>query len=87
MLHTEYPDFQPPTDGRGQCLLVWDRHLRGTREIPEVPADVRQLAATLDVTLTGSEPVGVVEAPLRFDPRRVRRVHYILRPDGAGQCR
>ncbi len=87
VLHTEYPDFQPPTDGRGQCLLVWDRHLRGTRGIPEVPEDVRQLAATLDVTLIASEPVGVVEAPLRFDPRRVRRVHYILRPDGTGRCR
>jgi 4-amino-4-deoxy-L-arabinose transferase-like glycosyltransferase len=87
VLHTEYPDFQPPRHGRDQCLLVWDRRLRGSRDNPQVPEDVRSLAAALEVPLTGSERVGVVEVPLRFDRRNVRRVHYILRPDGAGRCR
>jgi hypothetical protein len=55
--------------------------------VTEVPEDVQALAAALDVPLTGSDRPGVIEAPLRFDPRRVRRVHYILYPEGAGRCR
>jgi hypothetical protein len=87
VLHTEYPEFQPPATGGGQCLLVWDRPGRDSHGVTEVPEDVQALAAALDVPLTGSDRPGVIEAPLRFDPRRVRRVHYILYPEGAGRCR
>jgi 4-amino-4-deoxy-L-arabinose transferase-like glycosyltransferase len=89
VLHTEYPGFVPPAGAPGQCLLVWDRHLgRGDGARPDAPpADVLQLAAALDVALTGTEPVGVVEAPYLYDRARIRRVHYILFPDGAGRCR
>ena len=89
VLHTEYPDFRPLPGAPGQCLLVWDRHRRGRGgdAAPGPPDDVQRLAATLGVALTGSEPVGVVEAPFRFAPARVRRVYYVIFPDGAGQCR
>ena len=90
VLHTEYPEFMPPAGSPGQCLLVWDRHQgrRGDGAQPSAPPeDVRGLAAALGVELTGSEPVGVVEAPFLHNPTRVRRVYYILFPDGAGRCR
>ena len=89
VLHTEYPDFLPAAGSPGQCLVTWDRH-RGEGDNPDTPLppdDVQRLAATLGVALTGSEPVGVVEAPFLFDPARVQRVYYILFPDGAGRCR
>jgi hypothetical protein len=84
-LHTEYPDFLPPARATGQCLLIWDRHRRENASGP--PEDVQRLAAALGVTLTGAEPVGVVEAPFLFNPARTRRVSYLLFPDGAGRCR
>jgi 4-amino-4-deoxy-L-arabinose transferase-like glycosyltransferase len=89
VLHTEYPDFQPPAGEPGQCLLVWDRHRRdrGRPDAAGPPEDVRRLAARLGVTLVGSEPAGVVEAPLLYDRRHVRRVFYVLLSDGAGRCR
>jgi 4-amino-4-deoxy-L-arabinose transferase-like glycosyltransferase len=89
VLHTEYPRFMPPGRGDGQCLLVWDRQRgeRGDRDTPAIPDDLRALAARLDVPLTGAEPVGVVAAPFRFDPRHVRRAYYVLLPDGSGHCR
>ena len=89
LLHTEYLDFQPTGEGSGQCLLVWDRHRvrRGSPEESGPPEDVRRYAAALEVELTGSEPVGMVEAPSLFDAQRIRRVYYILLPDGAGRCR
>jgi 4-amino-4-deoxy-L-arabinose transferase-like glycosyltransferase len=89
VLHTEYPDFLPVAEGSGQCLLVWDRHRGKQGDADEVgpPDDVRRYAATLDVELTGSEPVGVVEAPFLYDALRIRRVDYLLLPDGAGRCR
>ncbi len=89
VLHTEYPDFAPPGRGGGQCLLTWDRRRgeRGDSDTPDMPDDLRALAAALGVPLAGSELVGVVEAPLRFDPRHVRRVYYVLLADGAGRCR
>jgi hypothetical protein len=89
VLHTEYLDFRPPPGSAGQCLIVWDRHRRwrGGPAAPGPPEDVQRLAAALGVALTGSEPVGVVEAPFRFAPAQVRRVYYILFPEGAGQCR
>jgi hypothetical protein len=90
VLHTEYPEFLPPAGSPGQCLVVWDRHQgrRGDSAQPSAPPeDVRGLAAALGVELTGSEPVGVVEAPFLHNPTRVRRVYYILFPDGAGRCR
>jgi 4-amino-4-deoxy-L-arabinose transferase-like glycosyltransferase len=90
VLHTEYPDFLPPAGRPGQCLLVWDRHQRRRDDGAQPaapPEDLQQLAAALDVDLTGSEPVGVIEAPFLYNPTRIRRVHYILLPDGAGRCR
>jgi Dolichyl-phosphate-mannose-protein mannosyltransferase len=90
VLHTEYPDFLPPAGRPGQCLLVWDRHQRPRSDGAQPaapPEDVQQLAASLDVGLTGSEPVGMVDAPLLYNPTRVRRVYYILLPEGAGRCR
>jgi 4-amino-4-deoxy-L-arabinose transferase-like glycosyltransferase len=89
VLHTEYPEFRPPPREPGQCLLVWDRHRRESGRPAPVgpPEDVRRLAAGLGVALTGSERVGVVEAPLLFDPQHVRRVYYVLFPDGARGCR
>ena len=89
MSHTEYPDFQPPDPGDGQCLLTWDRQ-RGEREdrdTPGMPDDLRALVAGLAVPLTGSERVGVVAAPFRFDPRHVRRVYYVLLSSRPGHCR
>jgi 4-amino-4-deoxy-L-arabinose transferase-like glycosyltransferase len=87
VLHTEYPDFRPPGEGTGQCLLAWDQHGHGRAAAPEIPKDVQRLAATLGVVLTGSERIQVVEAPLRFDRRHIRRVSYLLLPDGVGYCR
>jgi 4-amino-4-deoxy-L-arabinose transferase-like glycosyltransferase len=89
VLHTEYPDFQPAGGGAGQCLLVWDRQRsrRGSPQEVGPPEDVRRYAAALDVGLTGAEPVGVAEAPFLFDAQRIRRVYFILLPDGAGRCR
>ena len=89
VLHTEYPSFLPAATGEGQCLLVWDRQRgdRGDRNTPAMPDDVRALAAGLGVPLTGSERVDVAVAPLRFDPRHVRRVYYVLLSDGSGRCR
>jgi 4-amino-4-deoxy-L-arabinose transferase-like glycosyltransferase len=89
LLHTEYPDFRPARAGDGQCLLTWDRRRgeRGERDTPAMPDDLRALAAALGVPLAGSEPIGVVEAPFRFDRRYVRRVYYVLFPEGAGTCR
>jgi 4-amino-4-deoxy-L-arabinose transferase-like glycosyltransferase len=84
VLHTEYPDFQPARAGDGQCLLVWDRQGRDPGRMPD---DLRALAAPLGVPLDGAAPVGVVEAPLRFDPRHVRRTYFVLFPEGAGHCR
>jgi hypothetical protein len=52
-----------------------------------MPDDVRAVAAALDVPVSGLEPVGLVEAPYRFDRRHVRRVYYVLFPEGAGGCR
>jgi 4-amino-4-deoxy-L-arabinose transferase-like glycosyltransferase len=86
VLHTEYPDFQPPRTGDGQCLLVWDRP-RGDRGSGAMPADLGALADDLGVRLAGSEPVGVIEAPFRFDRRHLRRTYYVLLPGGAGRCR
>jgi hypothetical protein len=89
VLHTEYPDFRPPGRGSRQCLLVWDRHRGeiGDRDTPEMPDDLRAFATALRIRLRGTEPVGVVEAPFHFDPAHVRRVHYILIPQGQGWCR
>ena len=83
------PGLPAAPRGPGQCLLVWDRHRRGRGgdAAPGPPEDVQRLAATLGVALTGSEPVGAVEAPFRFAPARVRRVYYVIFPDGAGHCR
>ena len=47
---------------------------------PGLPRTSGALAAGLGVGLTGSERVGVVEAPLLFDPQHVRRVYYVLFP-------
>jgi 4-amino-4-deoxy-L-arabinose transferase-like glycosyltransferase len=85
VLHTEYPDFQPPSTGDGQCLLVWDRQ-RGDRDTGAMPADLRALADRLGVPLVDTAPVGAIEAPFRFDRRHVRRTHYLLLP-GTGRCR
>ena len=52
VLHTEYPDFEPPRAGDGQCLLVWDRQ-RGDRDPVAMPADLRALADGLGVPLAG----------------------------------
>jgi hypothetical protein len=89
VLHTEYVDFRPPGRGNDQCLLVWDRERGevGDRDTPEMPEDLRAFAAGLRIRLNGTEPVGVIEAPFRFDPRHVRRVHYVLLPRGQGWCR
>ena len=89
VLHTEYPEFQPRGEGSGQCLLVWDRHrrARGAAGTATLPEDVERLAASLGVSLTGSERAGVVEAPFHFDGRHVHRVDYVLLPEGAGRCR
>jgi 4-amino-4-deoxy-L-arabinose transferase-like glycosyltransferase len=89
VLHTEYPDFRPPGRGNDQCLLVWDRQRGeiGDQDTPEMPEDLRALAAILRTRLKGTEPVGVIEAPFRFDPRHVRRVYYVLLPRGQGWCR
>ena len=88
VLHTEYPDFQPARAGDGQCLLVWDR--RGS-DPERIPDDLRALAATLGVPFDGAAPagprVGIIEAPLRFDRRHIRRTYFVLLPDGAGRCR
>jgi hypothetical protein len=84
VLHTEYPDFRPRGEGAGQCLLAWDRHRRGR---PGMPEDVQQLAAALGVVLTGSERIEAVDAPMRFDRRQVRRMSYLLFPEGSGHCR
>lgn len=89
VLQTDYPEYRPPDRGDGQCLLTWDRRrgTRGDRNTPEPPDELRDLAVRLGVTLTGSERVGVVDAPFLFDRRRVRRVYYVLFPDGVGRCR
>jgi hypothetical protein len=89
VLHTEYVDFRPPGRGNDQCLLVWDRERGevGDRDTPEMPEDLRAFAAVLRIRLEGTEPVGVIEAPFRFDPRHVRRVYYVLLPRGQGWCR
>ncbi len=89
VLHTEYPDFRPPGRGNDQCLLVWDRQRGeiGDQDTPEMPEDLRTLAAVLRIRLRGTEPVGVIEAPFRFDSRHVRRVYYVLLPRGQGWCR
>ena len=89
VLHTEYPEFLPPAENPGQCLLVWDRHQRRRDEGQPAapPEEVRRLAASLGVRLTGAELVGVVEAPFFHNPTRVRHVYYILFPDGTGRCR
>jgi hypothetical protein len=89
VLHTEYPDFRPPGRESRQCLLVWDRQRGeiGDRDTPEMPDDLRAFAAALRIRLRGTEPVGVVEAPFHFDRVHVRRVHYILIPQGQGWCR
>jgi hypothetical protein len=67
---------------------VWDRPA-GSAGGP--PDDLRALAAALGAPLAGSlpadPPIGVIEAPLRFDPRHVRRVYYVLYADGVGHCR
>ncbi len=79
VLHTEYPEFLLLAGPPGQCLLVWDRHQRRRGEDTQPaapPEDVRRLAASLDVGLSGSEPVGVVEAPFLHNPTRVRHVHW-----------
>jgi hypothetical protein len=52
-----------------------------------MPADLRALADGLGVPFSGSEPIGVVEAPFRFDRQHVRRTYYVLLPAGAGRCR
>jgi hypothetical protein len=82
-------DFRPPGRGNDQCLLVWDRERGevGDRDTPEMPEDLRAFAAVLRIRLKGTEPVGVIEAPFRFDPRHVRRVYYVLLPRGQGWCR
>lgn len=87
VLHVEYADFQPPAIGGGQCLLVWTpRHL-APDAAPRVPDDLRALAAAVGVPLTGSEIPETLAAPFHRDPRHVRRVHFLLFPDGAGGCR
>jgi 4-amino-4-deoxy-L-arabinose transferase-like glycosyltransferase len=92
VLHTEYPEFVPRPEGAGQCLLVWDRH-RQARAAPgtdagiRLPEDVERLATRLDASLAGTERVGVVEATFRHDQRHVRRVDYVLVPEGVGRCR
>jgi hypothetical protein len=88
VLHTEYPDFLPPAGGPGQCLIVWDRHRRAQGgETSPPPEDVQQLAAALEVPPASPDQVRIVEAPYVFDPGRVRRVYYVLLPEGAGRCR
>lgn len=90
VLHVEYPDFHPPAIGDGQCLLVWDRH-RGTRAGRSAaggpPDDLQALAAAAGVRLTGVETPTILAVPFHRDPRHVRRVHFLLFPDGAGRCR
>ena len=89
VLHTEYPEFLPPAGPPGQRLLVWDRHQRrrGEDTQPAAPPEDVRAARGLDVGLSGSEPVGVVEAPFLHNPTRVRHVYYILFPDEAGRGR
>lgn len=86
VISLESPYYVPPPVGdvgTGQCLVVWERG-----EATAVPSDVRTLLAfDLDVDLGGETAIRAVEAPFRFAPGRVRRVHFVLLTEGAGRCR
>lgn len=86
VISLENPYYVPPRPvdaADGQCLVAWERD-----GLAAVPPDLRDfLAAALDVRLTGQEPVRVAEASYRHAPDHLRRVAYLLFPQGAAHCR
>src|SRR5262249_32699383 len=81
-LSLEHPQYVPPRDGRGQCLVVWEHG-----DPARVPENVeRFLKTTLDARPPQAAPIGAVEAQYRY-LSRYPRVGYILLPDGLGACR
>ena len=79
------PDYLPPRRAAdGQCLIVWETE----RVADEVPAEMRAwLAAALDVRLPAALAVRTAEARFHFARRQTLQIHYVLLPDGAGECR
>src|SRR5262249_1565376 len=76
------PDYLPRRRGDGQCLVAWDKERGDT-----VPGELRDwLAAALGLTLRDNSPVRVAEAPFHFARRQTLRVHYVLLPNGSGEC-
>jgi lipopolysaccharide core galacturonosyltransferase RgtB len=77
------PDYLPPGDGGGQCLIVWEKE----RSDP-VPVEVREwLAAALGATVPPEAPGRVLEALYHHATGQVLRVRYLLLPQGTGRCR
>ena len=83
VISLEHPYYVPLASGSGQCLVVEEKG-DATRIGPDIQ---EELATALDARLTGAEPVETAEAPYHWAPGHVRRIHFILLPEGLGQCR
>lgn len=73
---------QPPFEGEGQCLLVWNARNAGDA----LPAALADYLAWRALTPPPSAP-HYVEAPLRRSRERIDRFAYLVLPDADAACR
>ena len=81
-----YPDFVPAnnrTDGRGQCLLIWDAVEDGAL----LPDDMAGFAKIrLGVRPDDPHKAGVIDQHFRRSDKRSTALGYMLFPKGSGRC-
>jgi 4-amino-4-deoxy-L-arabinose transferase-like glycosyltransferase len=83
ILTLEQPQYVPPREGKGQCLVVWERG-----DPARVPENVeRFLKTVLDARAPQAAPIRAVEAPYHYTVGHRRQIGYIFIPDGLGACR
>jgi hypothetical protein len=83
VLTLEHPQYVPPREGEGQCLVVWERG--DPARVP--PKLARFLKTALGVRPFDPSEVRVAEAPYRLAPGYIRRIGFVLVPGGVGACR
>jgi 4-amino-4-deoxy-L-arabinose transferase-like glycosyltransferase len=83
VLSLEHPQYVPPREGKGQCLVVWERG--DPTRVPEGVA--RFLKVVLDARPPEVVAVRTIEAPYHYSSGHRRQIGYLLISDGIGACR
>ena len=83
MLTLELPQYVPPREADGQCLVVWERG-----DPTRLPSHLaRFLKTALGARPPDASEVRVAEAPYHGAPDHRHRIGFVLVPGGLGACR